>query len=83
MAPPARTWPRSHSRSLSGGQVTGMLQHNWSSAQAVAAMQGAPADPPAARCCYCRGPLKPPFNDAARAKAGFGPQWYLPLAQGA
>ena len=29
---------------------------------------------------HFRGPLKPPFNDAARAKAGFGPEWYLPLA---
>ena len=29
----------------------------------------------------CRGPLKPPFNEQARAKAGFGPEWYLPLAQ--
>ena len=26
------------------------------------------------------GRLKPPFNDAARAQAGFGPEWYLPLA---
>lgn len=30
--------------------------------------------------CHFRGPLKPPFNDAARAQAGFGPEWYLPLA---
>ncbi|KAL6782069.1 hypothetical protein ACKKBF_B10550 [Auxenochlorella protothecoides x Auxenochlorella symbiontica] len=29
---------------------------------------------------HFRGPLKPPFNDAARAQAGFGPEWYLPLA---
>lgn len=29
---------------------------------------------------HFRGPLKPPFNDAARAAAGFGPEWYLPLA---
>ncbi|KAG0607919.1 hypothetical protein M758_8G064200 [Ceratodon purpureus] len=29
---------------------------------------------------YFRGPLKPPFNEAARAAAGFGPEWYLPLA---
>ena len=29
---------------------------------------------------HFRGPLKPPFNDAARARAGFGPEWYLPLA---
>lgn len=29
---------------------------------------------------YFRGPLKPPFNDVARAAAGFGPEWYLPLA---
>lgn len=27
-----------------------------------------------------RGPLKPPFNDEARKAAGFGPQWYEPLA---
>ncbi|GFR40466.1 hypothetical protein Agub_g1027 [Astrephomene gubernaculifera] len=27
------------------------------------------------------GGLKPPFNDEARARAGFGPEWYLPLAQ--
>lgn len=24
--------------------------------------------------------LQPPFNEAARAAAGFGPQWYLPLS---
>ena len=24
--------------------------------------------------------LQPPFNEAARAAAGFGPEWYLPLA---
>jgi Protein of unknown function (DUF455) len=29
---------------------------------------------------HFHGPLKPPFNDAARARAGFGPEWYLPLA---
>ncbi|GJV23195.1 ferritin/ribonucleotide reductase-like protein [Tanacetum coccineum] len=29
---------------------------------------------------YFRGPLKPPFNEAARKTAGFGPQWYEPLA---
>ncbi|KAK3021167.1 hypothetical protein RJ639_045879 [Escallonia herrerae] len=29
---------------------------------------------------YFRGPLKPPFNEAAREAAGFGPQWYEPLA---
>ncbi|CAI9091245.1 OLC1v1026213C1 [Oldenlandia corymbosa var. corymbosa] len=29
---------------------------------------------------YFRGPLKPPFNEAARRAAGFGPQWYEPLA---
>jgi uncharacterized ferritin-like protein (DUF455 family) len=23
--------------------------------------------------------LQPPFNEPARAKAGFGPEWYLPL----
>ena len=26
------------------------------------------------------GPLKPPFNEVARKAAGFGPQWYEPLA---
>ncbi|GIL47801.1 hypothetical protein Vafri_3912 [Volvox africanus] len=26
------------------------------------------------------GALKPPFNEEARAKAGFGPEWYLPLS---
>ncbi|PRW56452.1 hypothetical protein C2E21_4617 [Chlorella sorokiniana] len=26
------------------------------------------------------GPLKPPFNEEARAAAGFGPEWYLPLS---
>jgi len=26
-----------------------------------------------------KGVLKPPFNEEARAKAGFGPEWYLPL----
>lgn len=30
---------------------------------------------------YFRGPLKPPFNEAARKAAGFGPQWYEPLAK--
>lgn len=29
---------------------------------------------------YFRGPLKPPFNETARRAAGFGPQWYEPLA---
>ncbi|KAL2552576.1 Protein of unknown function DUF455 [Forsythia ovata] len=29
---------------------------------------------------YFRGPLKPPFNEEARRAAGFGPQWYEPLA---
>lgn len=29
---------------------------------------------------YFRGPLKPPFNEAARRAAGFLPQWYEPLA---
>lgn len=28
---------------------------------------------------HFHGPLKPPFNEEARAKAGFGPEWYLPL----
>lgn len=23
--------------------------------------------------------VQPPFNDPARAQAGFGPEWYLPL----
>lgn len=29
-----------------------------------------------ARLCV----LQPPFNVEARAAAGFGPEWYLPLA---
>ncbi|KAI9118717.1 hypothetical protein K1719_010162 [Acacia pycnantha] len=29
---------------------------------------------------YFRGPLKPPFNEEARKAAGFGPEWYEPLA---
>ncbi|XP_072969953.1 uncharacterized protein [Typha angustifolia] len=29
---------------------------------------------------YFRGPLKPPFNAEARKAAGFGPDWYEPLA---
>lgn len=29
---------------------------------------------------HFHGPLKPPFNDEARAQAGFGPEWYMPLA---
>ncbi|MCL7033235.1 hypothetical protein MKW94_003186 [Papaver nudicaule] len=29
---------------------------------------------------HFRGPLKPPFNAKAREAAGFGPQWYEPLA---
>ncbi|OWM70270.1 uncharacterized protein LOC116197777 [Punica granatum] len=29
---------------------------------------------------FFRGPLKPPFNEEARKAAGFGPQWYEPLA---
>ncbi|KAJ3671352.1 hypothetical protein LUZ60_007431 [Juncus effusus] len=29
---------------------------------------------------YFRGPLKPPFNVEARKNAGFGPEWYEPLA---
>ncbi|KAL2478986.1 Protein of unknown function DUF455 [Forsythia ovata] len=29
---------------------------------------------------YFIGPLKPPFNEEARRAAGFGPQWYEPLA---
>jgi uncharacterized ferritin-like protein (DUF455 family) len=28
---------------------------------------------------HFRGVLKPPFNDEARARAGFGPEWYMPL----
>ena len=32
----------------------------------------------AARCSVL--PVQPPFNDEARARAGFGPEWYLPLA---
>ena len=30
---------------------------------------------------YFHGALKPPFNDDARARAGFTPAWYLPLAE--
>lgn len=30
---------------------------------------------------YFRGSLKPPFNDAARAEAGFGAAFYAPLAE--
>lgn len=30
-------------------------------------------------CCHLLFVLQPPFNDAARAKAGFGPEWYMPL----
>ncbi|KAH9622755.1 hypothetical protein KSS87_008645 [Heliosperma pusillum] len=29
---------------------------------------------------HFRGPLKPPFNVEARKAAGFGPEWYEPLA---
>jgi uncharacterized ferritin-like protein (DUF455 family) len=29
---------------------------------------------------HFRGPLKPPFNAEARKAAGFGPEWYEPLA---
>lgn len=29
---------------------------------------------------HFRGPLKPPFNEEARKAAGFGPEWYEPLA---
>ena len=29
---------------------------------------------------HFHGRLKPPFNEEARAAAGFGPEWYLPLA---
>jgi len=29
---------------------------------------------------YFRGPLRPHFNEEAREVAGFGPQWYEPLA---
>lgn len=29
---------------------------------------------------HFRGPLKPPFNVEARKAAGFGPDWYEPLA---
>jgi len=28
---------------------------------------------------HFRGVLKPPFNESARAAAGFSPEWYLPL----
>ena len=28
---------------------------------------------------HFHGLLKPPFNSEARAAAGFGPEWYLPL----
>ncbi|WIA44075.1 hypothetical protein OEZ86_010433 [Tetradesmus obliquus] len=29
---------------------------------------------------HFKGSLKPPFNEAARKMAGFGPEWYLPLS---
>lgn len=29
---------------------------------------------------HFKGSLKPPFNEEARAAAGFGPEWYLPLS---
>ncbi|KAF6259780.1 DUF455-domain-containing protein [Scenedesmus sp. NREL 46B-D3] len=32
---------------------------------------------------HFKGSLKPPFNDAARKMAGFGPEWYMPLSTGA
>ncbi|CAL5219313.1 g1122 [Coccomyxa viridis] len=32
---------------------------------------------------YFKGNLKPPFNEAARAEAGFGPEWYMPIAAAA
>lgn len=30
---------------------------------------------------YFHGKLKRPFNEEARAKAGFSPNWYMPLAE--
>lgn len=30
---------------------------------------------------YFNGKLKRPFNEEARAKAGFSPDWYMPLAE--
>ena len=30
---------------------------------------------------YFHGKLKRPFNEEARAKAGFSPDWYIPLAE--
>lgn len=30
-----------------------------------------------------RGPLKPPFNEEDRLRAGLSPEWYLPLASSA
>lgn len=30
---------------------------------------------------HFKGVLKPPFNDEARSKAGFGKEWYMPLTQ--
>lgn len=32
--------------------------------------------------CRVSCALQPPFNEAARAQAGFGPEWYMPLAAG-
>ena len=32
---------------------------------------------------HFRGALKPPFNEAARAAAGFSPDWYAPVAAAA
>jgi Protein of unknown function (DUF455) len=29
---------------------------------------------------HFKGNTKPPFNEAARAKAGFTPAWYMPLS---
>ena len=29
---------------------------------------------------HFKGRLKPPFNEEARLRAGFGPEWYLPLS---
>ena len=40
-------------------------------ASIAAAFRSAVAD-------HFRGALKPPFNEAARAAAGFSPEWYLP-----
>jgi hypothetical protein len=49
-------------------------------AQPAPRARPAAAAPPKRTLCLLPRP-QPPFNEAARKKAGFGPEWYMPVAK--